>query len=90
MVAAQIALVAFLSVTMTFSYCGYYEILELWDKKYFDMGRIQGEFDTPNDLQWDLAGIVLCALMSSLAFKFGGGHSTGAARTYSSAVRPRP
>ncbi|HVG22000.1 MAG TPA: hypothetical protein VNI02_23400 [Blastocatellia bacterium] len=64
-----LALVAFLSVTMTFSYCGYYEILELWDEKYFEMNRIHGEFDTPNDLQCDLAGIVVFALMSSLICK---------------------
>jgi hypothetical protein len=84
------ALVAFLSVTMTFSYCGYYEILELWDEKYFEMDRIHGEFDAPNDLQWDLAGIAVFALMSSLVFKFADRHSTEAARTYSSSVSPRP
>jgi uncharacterized membrane protein YjdF len=65
-----LALIAFLSVTVTFSYCGYYEILELWDEQYFEMDRIHGEFDTPNDLQCDLAGIVVFALMSSLIFKF--------------------
>ena len=78
-----LALVAFLSVTMTFSYCGYYEILELWDEKYFEMDRIHGEFDTPNDLQWDLAGIVVFALMSSLIFKFVDRYSSEAAQPYS-------
>ena len=64
-----LALVAFLGVTITFSYCAWYEILELWDEMYFSMNRIHGEFDAPNDLQWDLAGIVAFALMSSLVFK---------------------
>jgi hypothetical protein len=64
-----LALLAFLAVTITFSYCGYYEILELWDEKYFEMDRIHGEFDSPNDLQYDLAGIVVFAMLSSLIFK---------------------
>jgi uncharacterized membrane protein YjdF len=64
-----LALVAFLGVTITFSYCAWYEILELWDEQYFGMNRIHGEFDAPNDLQYDLAGIVAFALMSSLIFK---------------------
>jgi hypothetical protein len=64
-----LALLAFLGVTITFGYCGWYEILELWDEKYNGMNRIHGEFDTPNDLQYDLAGIVAFALMSSLIFK---------------------
>jgi hypothetical protein len=77
-----LALIAFLSVTMTFSYCGYYEILELWDEKYFEMDRIHGEFDTPNDLQCDLAGIVVFALMSSLIFKFVDRYSSQTEQAY--------
>lgn len=76
-------LLAFLSVTIAFSFCGYYEILELWDEEYFGMDRLHGEFDTPNDLQWDLAGIVVFALMSSLIFKLVDRYSSEAKQAYS-------
>jgi len=78
-----LALVAFLGVTITFSYCGWYEILELWDEQYFGMDRIHGEFDTPNDLQFDLAGIVVFALMSSLIFKLVDRYSPETEKVYS-------
>jgi uncharacterized membrane protein YjdF len=61
-----IDLLAFLSVTITFSLCSYYEILELWDEQYFGGKRIWTLQDTANDLQWDLAGIVGFALISLL------------------------
>ncbi len=64
------ALVAFLSVTVAFSFCSWYEILELWDELFYgDFQRIWSLHDTANDLQWDLAGIVAFALISSLAYK---------------------
>jgi uncharacterized membrane protein YjdF len=59
---------AFLSITITFSLCSYYEILELWDEQYFGGKRIWTLQDTANDLQWDLAGIIIFALVSSLIF----------------------
>ena len=63
-------LLAFLSVTVTFSFCSWYEILELWDELFYgDMQRIWSLHDTANDLQYDLAGIVVFALISSLVFK---------------------
>ena len=62
---------AFFSVTITFSLCAYYEILELWDEKFFTAPgwRLHSPTDSPNDLQWDLAGIVIAALIMTLAFK---------------------
>jgi len=62
-------LIAFLAVAITFSFCAYYEILELWDQKYYGMPRIHGELDTSNDLQFDLIGILLFTCGASLVFK---------------------
>jgi len=64
---------AFLSTTITFSFCAYYEILELWDEKFWgDFQRLWTPQDSANDLQWDLAGIILAALITSLVFKLAG------------------
>ena len=62
---------AFFAVTMTFSLCAYYEILELWDEKFYTapLSRLHSPTDSPNDLQWDLAGIVTAALITTLVFK---------------------
>jgi hypothetical protein len=62
---------AFFAVTITFSLCAYYEILELWDEKFFTAPnwRLHSPQDSPNDLQWDLAGIVTAALITTLIFK---------------------
>jgi uncharacterized membrane protein YjdF len=63
-------LLAFLSVAVTFSFCSYYEILELWDEKFYgDFQRLWTPQDSANDLQWDLAGIVAAALISAVVFK---------------------
>ncbi|HET8675868.1 MAG TPA: hypothetical protein VFO63_08790, partial [Blastocatellia bacterium] len=47
------------------------EILELWDEKFFTApnSRLHSPQDSPNDLQWDLAGIVTAALITTLVFK---------------------
>jgi uncharacterized membrane protein YjdF len=62
-------LLAFLSVTITFSFCSYYEILELWDEVYFGGKRLWTPIDSANDLQWDLAGIIVAAFISVAVFK---------------------
>lgn len=68
--ALPLALLTFLSVTITFSYCAWYEILELWDELFYgDNIRIWSPRDTANDLQLDLAGIVLFALISVAVYK---------------------
>ena len=52
-------LLGFLSTSVAFTYCGWYEILELWDE-YFWSGfeRIHWWFDTPNDLFYDFLGVI--------------------------------
>lgn len=58
------------SATLTFSFCAYYEILELWDEQYFGGKRLWSAQDTPNDLQFDLLGIVIAAFTVNLLYKF--------------------
>jgi hypothetical protein len=61
---------AFLSTAITFSFCAYYEILELWDEKFWgDFQRLWTPQDSANDLQWDLAGIILAALITTFVVK---------------------
>ncbi|MBI3654781.1 MAG: hypothetical protein HY231_27425 [Acidobacteria bacterium] len=63
-------MVGFLSTTITFSLCAYYEILELWDELFWgDFERIHGSHDTANDLMWDLGGIIIAALVSIMVYK---------------------
>jgi hypothetical protein len=47
-----------------FSLSAFYEIIEMWDERYFGGRRIWGTHDAPNDLQWDFVGICLGALAS--------------------------
>jgi uncharacterized membrane protein YjdF len=62
-------MVGFFATTVTFSLCAWYEILELWDELFWgDNERIHGSHDTASDLQFDLAGIVLFALVASLVY----------------------
>jgi uncharacterized membrane protein YjdF len=62
-----IGLVTFFAVTTMFTVSGFYEIIELWDDKYMwpQPGmRIHGAYDTPNDLQCDLLGLVVGGLIA--------------------------
>ncbi len=62
-------MLGFLSTTVAFSFCAWYEILELWDELFYgDFQRIWSLHDTANDLQYDLAGIVAFALVASLVY----------------------
>jgi hypothetical protein len=77
------AMLTFFGVTVTFSYCAWYEILELWDELFYgDFQRIWTLHDTANDLQWDLAGVVVFALATALYFKL----TDRAGQVYSPAV----
>ena len=58
------SLVAFFAGTTMFSISALYEIIELWDDKYFGGHRIWSVMDTAEDLQWDLCGIVLGILLA--------------------------
>lgn len=62
-------LLGFLSTSVAFTYCGWYEILELWDE-YFWSGfeRIHWWYDTPNDLFYDFLGVIAFIAAASLAF----------------------
>jgi uncharacterized membrane protein YjdF len=63
-------LLSFLSVTITFSFTAYYEILELWDEIFYgDFQRLWTPRDSANDLQFGLAGIITSALLTALVFK---------------------
>lgn len=63
-------MVAFLSVCITFSLCAWYEILELWDELFWgDFTRLWTPRDTANDLQWNLAGIIVAAFLAFQIFK---------------------
>ncbi len=59
-------LTAFFAATIVFSLSAAYEIIELWDERYFGGQRIWGKYDTATDLQWDLCGILLGTLLSCL------------------------
>lgn len=56
----------FFAATIVFSLSAAYEIIELWDERYFGGQRIWGKYDTATDLQWDLCGIVLGTLLSCI------------------------
>ena len=63
-------LMTFLSIAITFSFASYYEIVELWDEKFYgDFQRLWTPQDTPNDLQWDLFGIIFFALAAGIYYK---------------------
>lgn len=65
-------LVTFFAATTMFTISGFYEIIELWDDKYFwpQPGmRIHGAYDTPNDLQCDLIGLVIGGIAAFLILR---------------------
>lgn len=62
-----LGLVTLFAVTAMFTIAGFYEIVELWDDKYMHPQpgmRIHGPYDTPNDLQWNLLGMVIGGLIA--------------------------
>ncbi len=65
-------LVTFFAATTMFTISGFYEIIELWDDKYMwpQPGmRIHGPYDTPNDLQCDLIGLIVGGIAAYLILK---------------------
>lgn len=64
-----ISLTAFFSGTIVFSLSAFYEIIELWDEVYFGGQRIWGAHDTASDLQFDLCGIVVGAVLANFLLK---------------------
>ncbi|HEX8070530.1 MAG TPA: hypothetical protein VF546_11295 [Pyrinomonadaceae bacterium] len=57
------------ALTLVFSLSAFYEIVELWDELYFGGRRIWGPYDAPNDLQWDLLGIICGSLLAYALLK---------------------
>jgi uncharacterized membrane protein YjdF len=55
----RLAVSALFAVALMFSFAAGYEIIELWDEVYFGGQRIWSKYDTANDLQWDLCGIMI-------------------------------
>lgn len=52
-------LLGFLSTAVAFTYCGWYEILELWDEYWWShFERIHWWYDTANDLFYDFLGVI--------------------------------
>jgi uncharacterized membrane protein YjdF len=65
-------LVTFFASTTMFTISGFYEIIEYWDDKYMwpQPGmRIHGPYDTPNDLQCDLIGLVIGGIVAFLVLR---------------------
>lgn len=60
---------ALIAISLMFSLASSYEIIELWDEVYFGGQRIWSKYDTANDLQWDLTGIVVGALLAAPLLK---------------------
>lgn len=64
--------VTFFAITTMFTISGFYEVVELWDDKYFwpQPGmRIHGAYDTPNDLQCDLIGMIVGGIAAFLILR---------------------
>jgi hypothetical protein len=62
-------LLGFLSTSVAFTYCGWYEILELWDEYWWShFERIHWWDDTPNDLFYDFLGVIAFIAAAALLF----------------------
>jgi uncharacterized membrane protein YjdF len=65
----SLGLITLFGITCSYSAAAFYEVIELWDELYFSGKRIWSPYDAPNDLQWDLAGKLVGALVTYLVFK---------------------
>ena len=62
----QPSLARVIAATVMFSLTAAYEIIELWDELYFGGQRIWSKYDTAQDLQWDLLGILIGLVLESI------------------------
>jgi len=65
-------IVTFFAITTMFTISGFYEVIELWDDKYMwpQPGmRIHGPYDTANDLQCDLLGMIIGGVIAYLVLR---------------------
>ena len=65
----SLGITSFFAGTIIFSLSALYEIIELWDELYFQGQRIWSKYDTANDLQWDLVGILLGTLLANIVLR---------------------
>jgi hypothetical protein len=73
------SLLGFISTSVAFTYCGWYEILELWDEYFWSkFERIHWWYDTPNDLFYDFLGVI--AFIGAATFLFSIGERLGKQR----------
>ena len=64
------SLLGFLATSVAFAYCGWYEILELWDEYFWShFERIHTWDDTANDLFYDFLGVIVFVAGLALLFK---------------------
>lgn len=64
------SLLGFLATSVAFAYCGWYEILELWDEYFWShFERIHTWDDTANDLFYDFLGVIAFVAFLALLFK---------------------
>lgn len=70
-VRAPFWLVATFAASVMLSLAAFYEILELWDDRYLGGHRIWSVLDTAEDLQWDLAGILLGTVLARMMLRPG-------------------
>ncbi len=61
--------ITFFAITALFSLSAFYEVIELWDELYFRGQRIRSPHDAPNDLQWDLAGIIVGSVLAYVVLR---------------------
>ena len=62
-------LLGFLATSVAFTYCAWYEILELWDELFYShFERIHSWDDTPNDLFYDFLGVIVFVAAAALVF----------------------
>lgn len=66
----SLGIAALFAITLMFSISAGYEIIELWDEVYFGGQRIWSKYDTANDLQWDLCGILIGTLAALPLLRF--------------------
>ncbi len=66
---APFTLVASFAATSMFSLSAFYEVVELWDDRYFGGHRIWSLLDTSEDLQWDLCGVLLGTLLARVLLR---------------------
>lgn len=62
-------LITVFAIALLFALSGFYEIIELWDERYFGGQRIWSPHDAPNDLQWNLTGILIGAVTAYAVLK---------------------